>query len=131
PGTGLPRAERGAHRQPRAGPGGGDQEPVEEAPVDYFEADEPPDLGVGELRAGPIFVCDRDRRHLSRFGYIEVLREFREAVFAEHPRWEVVEVAARTPGSEDPALVAERDEESLPRDAGGVDVIRLDVALPV
>src|SRR5438876_7918332 len=131
PGTGLPRPELGPHRQTRARPGGGDQEPVEEAPPDSFEDDEPPDLGVGELRAGPIFVCDRDRRQLSRLGYVEVLREFREAVFAEHPRWEVVEVAARTPGGEDPALVAERDKESLPRDARGVDVICLDVALPV
>src|SRR2546422_445852 len=62
PDTGLPRLELGAYRQTGAGPGRGNQEPVEEAPADPFEDDEPPDLGVGQLRPPTILVGHRARR---------------------------------------------------------------------
>src|SRR2546426_10134280 len=127
----VPRLEPRLHGQPRAGQLRRDEEAMKEATANPFEGHERPDLRVRQLRAGPVDVGHRHRRDPPGLGDVDIFGELRETIFAEHARGEIVELAHRAPGSQHPALVAQCDEEPLPRDARRVDVVRLDVPLPV
>src|SRR2546422_5317421 len=93
------------------------EEAMKEAAADPLEGHERPDLRVRELRAGSVDVRNRHRGDPPRLRYVDILRELREAIFAEHARREVVELARRAPGGQHPALVAQRDEKPFSRDA--------------
>src|SRR5205085_9267541 len=67
-------------------------------------------------------VADREGLQRSPWAAFNVGRQLGEASLAEHPRREIRAAAALAPGTQEHPAIAERLEEHLVRDAGGVAV---------
>src|SRR5919198_795501 len=109
----------------------GHKEAVHEAASNPVEGDEGPSLRSREGRAEPVQVGHGHRGDLAVPRHLDEVRQLREAVLAENPRGQVVEAARRAARGEEAALVPQGAEKPLPRDPGGVDVVRLEVAVPM
>src|SRR2546423_1520523 len=125
-GLSFGRTERPA-RARSGGPGEGGTHPA----ANPAERDESPDLWLGKPIAGPVDVGYGHRRDAAFAGDLDGFRELGETVLAEESGGQVVEAARGATGREEATLVAKGDEEPLPRDPGGVDVVGLHVPFPM
>src|SRR5712691_572930 len=123
--------ERRSNREAGPRPVRRDEQPVDQTAADPAERNEGPDLRMGEPDARPVDMGHRHRRDAALGGDLDGLRELGETILAEESGGEVVEATRGATGREKPTLVAKGDEEPLPRDARGVDVIGLHVPLPM
>src|SRR3989454_3062027 len=127
----VPRFELRTDREPGPRPVRGDEEAMDQTTADPSERDEGPDLRMGEPDARPVDVGHRQRRDAALPGDLDGFRELGETVLAEESGREVIQAARGATRGEQPTLVAKRDEEPLPCDPGGVDVVGLHVPFPM
>lgn len=104
---------------------------MDQATADSLERHERPDLRAGESDTFAVEMRDGQGGHAPLRRDADEFREFREAVLAEEPGRKIIEATGSALSSEQLPLVSKGDEEPLPRYAGGVEIVRLHVPVPM
>src|SRR5256886_17312136 len=84
-----------------------------------------------EPDACPVDVGHGIRRDAALAGDLDGFGKLGETILAEESGGKIIEVAGGATRREEATLIAKCDEEPLPRDSGGVDVIGLHVPFPM
>src|SRR3989449_4346196 len=108
-----------------------DEQPVDQTAADPAEGDEGPDLRMGKPHARPVDVGHRYRRDAALAGDLDGFGKLGETILAEESGGKIIEVAGGATRRPAATPIAKCDEEPLPRDSGGVDVIGLHVPFPM